>query len=272
RVGGPGFTWIRDTRRPTPLDAIAGTYTSMEEFATDNVFASQANFNRLDLTNSSYYQVGKKNYVIARNTRFGYERAFGEDKYEYIPLPERLYAGGAQSLRAYSINSAGPRDSLTGFPIGGAGVFINSGEIRFPNPNLPYFGTALGFVLFHDMGNVFNKSSDIWSSFFRVNQPHSSTCRDKQYLTVAAQSAVTRSSSTNTMGTCDFNYFTHDVGLGLRYHTPIGPIRLDFSYTLNPPVYPVVITYGTHSDGSPILPHVDQAPHFNFFFSIGQAF
>lgn len=272
RVGGPGITWVRDTRRPTPLDAVGGTYTSAEEFVTDNVFASEANFNRLDLTNSSYYQVGKRHYVLARNTRFGYERAFGQGKYEYIPLPERLYAGGAQSLRAYSINSAGPRDSLTGFPVGGAGVFVNSGEIRFPNPNLPYFGTALGFVLFHDMGNVFNNSSDIWQSFFRVNQPHSNTCRDKQYLTVAAQETVTRSSSTNTTGTCDFNYFTHDVGLGLRYHTPIGPIRLDFSYTLNPPVYPVIITYGTNPDGSPIAPHPDHASNFNFFFSIGQAF
>jgi outer membrane protein assembly factor BamA len=269
RVGGPGFTWIRDTRRPTPLDAVAGTYTSLEEFATDNVFESQANFNRLDLSNSSYYQLGKRHYVLARNTRFGYERAFGEDRYEYIPLPERLYAGGAQSLRAYSINSAGPRDSLTGFPVGGAGVFVNSGELRFPNPNLPYFGTTLGFVLFHDMGNVFNNSSDIWPSVFRIKQPHSWTCRD---LNPDHQKTVTRSSSTNDTGTCDFNYFTHDVGLGLRYHTPIGPIRLDFSYTLNPPIYPVIITYGTHSNGSPIEPYVDQAGHFNFFFSIGQAF
>lgn len=272
RVGGPGITWVRDTRRPTPLDAVAGTYTSAEEFVTDNVFESEANFNRLDLTNSSYYQVGKRHYVLARNTRFGYERTFGEGKYEYIPLPERLYAGGAQSLRAYSINSAGPRDSLTGFPIGGAGVFVNSDEVRFPNPNLPYFGTAMGFVLFHDMGNVFNNSSDIWPSILRVNQPHSDTCRDKQYLTVAAQEAVTRSSSTNTTGTCDFNYFTHDVGLGLRYHTPIGPVRLDFSYTVNPPVYPVIITYGTNPDGSAIAPHPGHASNFNFFFSIGQAF
>ncbi len=269
RVGGPGFTWIRDTRRPTPLDASSGTYTSAEEFVTDNVFESEANFNRLDLTNSSYYRFSRHHIVLARNTRFGFERAFGEEKYEYIPLPERLYAGGAQSLRAYSINSAGPRDSLTGFPIGGAGVFVNSTEMRFPNPTLPYFGTTLGFVLFHDMGNVFNNSSDIWPSFLRTRQPHSSTCKD---LSPTDQEKVTRSSSTNTTGTCDFNYFTHDLGLGLRYHTPIGPLRLDFSYTMNPPIYPVIITYGTNPNGTPIAPYVGQAGHFNFFFSIGQAF
>jgi outer membrane protein assembly factor BamA len=241
----------------------------VEEFVTDNVFASQANFNRLDLTNSSYYQVGRRHYVIARNTRFGFERAFGGAQFQYIPLPERLYAGGAESLRAYSINSAGPRDSLTGFPVGGAGVFVNSTELRFPNPDLPYFGTALGFVAFHDMGNVFNNSSDIWPSFIRTRQPDSATCKD---LSLTDQEAVTRSSSTDTTGTCNFNYFTHAVGLGLRYHTPIGPIRLDFSYTINPPIYPVLITYGTNSNGTSIAPYVGQASHFNFFFSIGQAF
>jgi len=269
RVGGPGFTWIRDTRRPTALDATAGTYTSVEDFITHNVFASEANFNRLDISNSSYYKTPWEHIVVARNTRFGFERAFGKAEYEYIPLPERLYAGGAQSLRAYSINSAGPRDSLTGFPIGGAGVFVNSTELRFPNPTLPYFGNALGFVLFHDMGNVFNNSSDIWPSFLRTRQPHSATCKD---LNLQDQEKVSRSSSTNETGTCDFNYFTHDLGLGLRYHTPIGPLRLDFSYTANPPIYPVIITYGTNSDGTPKQPYVGQAGHFNFFFSIGQAF
>ncbi len=268
RVAGPGFTWIRDTRRPSPLDAQSGTYTSVEEFITDNAFSSEANFNRLDVSNSSYYALGKKKYVLARNTRFGYERAFGEGKYETIPLPERLYAGGAQSLRAYSINSAGPRDSLTGFPIGGAGAFVNSTELRLPNPTLPYFGNALGFVLFHDMGNVFTKSSDIWPSFVRTRQPHSSTCKD---LNAADQEVVTNP-TTQASGTCDFNYFTHDIGVGLRYHTPIGPIRLDFSYNLNPPIYPVIITYGTQSNGQPIQPYVGNAGHFNFFFSIGQAF
>ena len=269
RVGGPGFTWIRDTRRPTPLDAVAGTYTSFDEFVTDNVFDSQANFNRVDLSNSSYYQIGPRHLVLARNTRFGYERSFGQGQFQYIPLPERLYAGGAQSLRGFSINSAGPRDSLTGFPIGGAGVFVNSTELRFPNPQLPYLGTALGFVLFHDMGNVFNNSSDIWPSAIRIKQPHSGTCKD---LNLADQEAVSRSSSTNQTGTCDFNDFSHSVGVGLRYHTPIGPIRGDFSYDMNPPIFPVIVTYGTHSNGSPILPYVGQASHFNFFFSIGQAF
>uniref|UniRef100_A0A372ITZ2 Outer membrane protein assembly factor n=1 Tax=Paracidobacterium acidisoli TaxID=2303751 RepID=A0A372ITZ2_9BACT len=276
RIGGPEITWVRDTRRPQPLDAHAGTYNSIQEFVAERKFASEADFNRFDWTNSSYYALGsKKDYVLARNTRFGFERSFGNGSYEAIPLPERLYAGGAESLRGFPLNSAGPRDSVTGFPIGGAGVFINQTELRFPNPVLPFFGNALGLVLFHDMGNAFNNSSDIWPSFLRTKQPHSYTCKDTSY---DDQTRVSRSSSTNATGTCDFNNFSHAVGLGARYHTPIGPLRLDFSYNLNPPIYPVVLTYSTCNGELPPpgqtanCPHVGQAGHFNFFFSIGQSF
>jgi outer membrane protein insertion porin family len=264
RVGGPGMTWLRDTRVPTPLDATRGTYNTAQLQWADSHFGSQANFGRLDATNSSYYSFGKLNkWVLARSTRYASERSYGADKYELIPLPERLYAGGAQSHRGFGINSAGPRDSLTGFPIGGAGAFINSIELRMPNPTLPYFGNSLGFVLFHDMGNVFENSSDIWDSFFRVQQPHRETCKD---LNQADQEVPHPHSSTGGAGICSFNYFSHAIGLGLRYHTPVGPLRLDFSYNLNPPIYPIIIDYS----GGPS--RVGQAGHFNFFFSIGQAF
>ena len=66
---------------------------------------------------SSYYGFDKDRFIIARNTRYGEERAFGTGSSELIPLPERLYAGGATSLRSFSINAAGPRDPDTGFPL-----------------------------------------------------------------------------------------------------------------------------------------------------------
>jgi outer membrane protein insertion porin family len=281
RVGGPELTWIHDTRRPEPLDAQSGLYNSIQVFATDNaVLSSEANYAHFDWSNSSYYGLGRlKHFVLARNTRFGLERVFGEGKYESIPLPERLYAGGPESLRGFPLNSAGPRDSLTGFPIGGAGVFVNQTELRLPYPQLPYFGRSLGFVLFHDMGNVFNNSSDIWPSATRIKQPHSYTCTALPYLTDAIQQQVTRSSSTNPTGQCDFNDFSHTLGLGARYHTPIGPIRFDVGYNLNPPVYPVLVQYGnsnaTNSNSLSCYNSTQcygQGSHFNFFFSIGQAF
>ncbi|MGB6687991.1 MAG: POTRA domain-containing protein [Terracidiphilus sp.] len=273
RVAGPGLTWIRDTR-DSPIDSHRGTYTSFQEFLSDEVFGAQAEFNRLDISNSSYYGFDKGKFVLARNTRYGQERAFGDGNEQLIPLPERLYAGGPVSLRGFSINAAGPRDPLTGFPIGGAGALINSTELRLPPPNLPWFGNTLSFVLFHDMGNVFRDASQAWPSALRIHQPDRDACKvlplidPPKYPPPTAPTGI--DTSTGPHGQCSFDYFSHTPGIGARYHTPVGPIRLDFSYNLNPPIFPVVYNYSltpAYSDE-----HVGQASHFNFFFSLGQTF
>ena len=267
RVGGPQATWFHDTRSPGPLDAVKGTYTSLQAFLASSKFGSQTNFWKLDGTNSTYYQFGKQKYVFARETRLGYEQSSGANpnvtnaacagvllttnpSCVAVPLPERLYAGGANSHRGFPINGAGPRDLQTGYPVGGTAVFVNTFEMRLPPPTLPYVGNSVNFVVFHDMGNVFQNASEMFPSFLRFNQPNKLTCAN--VLT--------------SIGTCNFNYFSHALGLGARYKTPVGPIRLDFSYNLNPPVYPVIYDFYNNP------PHEAQAGHFNFFFSIGESF
>jgi outer membrane protein assembly complex protein YaeT len=269
RVGGPGLTVFHDTRQPGPLDAVRGSYTSLQEFLASSKFGSQTDFNRVDVSNSTYYQFGrdKEKYVFARNTRIGYETAFGPNpnvgnteclgvllttnpSCSAVPLPERLYAGGATSHRGFPINGAGPRDLQTGYPVGGTAAFVNTFELRMPAPVLPYVGDSVSFVLFHDMGNVFQNAGDMFPSFLRFKQPDRDTCRNVS----------------GSIGTCNFNYFSHAVGLGARYKTPVGPVRLDFSYNLNPPIYPVIYDFNNSE------PHVGEAGHFNFFFSIGESF
>jgi outer membrane protein insertion porin family len=267
RVGGPGITWFHDTRSPSPLNAVKGSYTTLQGFYASSKFGSQTDFGKLDGTNSTYYQFGKQKYVFARNTRIGYEDAMGANpnvgsaaclgvllttnpSCNAIPLPERLYAGGASSHRGFPINGAGPRDLQTGYPVGGSAAFVNSLELRLPPSTLPLVGSSVSFVAFHDMGNVFQNAKDMFPSFLRFKQPNSSTCMNVS----------------NPIGTCDFNYFSHAVGLGARYSTPVGPIRVDFSYNLNPPLYPVIYDFYNNP------PHAAQAGHFNFFFSIGQSF
>jgi outer membrane protein assembly complex protein YaeT len=280
RVAGPAFTWIRDTR-DSPLDAHRGTYTSFQDFLSGEAFGAQTQFNRLDLTSSSYYQFDKGRFVLARNTRYGQERVFGALEDELIPLPERLYAGGATSLRGFGQNAAGPRDPETGYPIGGAGALIENTELRLPPPTLPWLGSTVSLVLFHDMGNVFTNARDAWISATRVRQPLRDNCKQ-----LASPGGYPNSydpggpnTSTGKQGTCSFNYFSHTPGLGLRYHTPVGPIRFDFSYNLNPPIYPVNTDYSlkavAHSSNVPsydLNPHVGEEGHFNFFFSLGQSF
>ena len=251
RVGGPAFTWIRDTR-DLPMDAHRGTYTSFQEFLSDRLFGAQAEFNRIDTSNSSYYSFDKGKFVVARNTRYGQVRAFGNGSSELIPLPERLYAGGPVSLRGFSQNAAGPRDPETGYQIGGAGALINSTELRLPPPTLPWFGNTVSFVIFHDMGNVFTNAGDAWASALRVRQPDSDACRNwvadpniiTTYYKYTPSATYGPNTSTGQQGPCSFNDFSHALGAGLRYHTPVGPIRFDFSYNLNPPIYPVNINYG----------------------------
>jgi outer membrane protein assembly factor BamA len=172
-------------------------------------------------------------------------------------------------LRGFGQNSAGPRDPETGYPIGGAGALINSTELRLPPTTLPWLGNAVSFVLFHDMGNVFTNAGDAWASALRVHQPLRDNCKN---LTAPASTSTPPGPVTSTgwQGTCSFNYFSHAPGVGLRYHTPVGPIRFDFSYNLNPPIYPVIYNYSLTQPGSD--PHVGEGTHFNFFFSLGQTF
>jgi outer membrane protein insertion porin family len=267
RVGGPGLTWFHDTRSPGPLDAVKGQYTTLQTFLASSKFGSQTDFWKIDGTNATYYQFGKQKYVFARSTRIGYEQSSGPNPNAgndaclgdllttnpsciAVPLPERLYAGGANSLRGFPINGAGPRDLQTGFPVGGTAAFVNTFEFRLPAPTLPLVGNSVNFVLFHDMGNVFQLASQMFPSFLRFHQPDKQTCANVS----------------GSIGTCNFNYFSQDVGLGARYKTPVGPIRLDFSYNLNPPVYPVIYDFNNNP------PHEGQAGHFNFFFSIGESF
>jgi outer membrane protein insertion porin family len=271
RVGGPGITWFHDTRSPSPLNALKGSYTTLQAFYASAKFGSQTDFGKLDGSNSTYYKFGKQKYVFARSTRIGYEHASGDNpnagsaacldqngvnllttnpSCNAIPLPERLYAGGANSHRGFPLNGGGPRDLQTGYPVGGSAVFVNSLELRLPPPTLPVVGSSVSFVVFHDMGNAFQNAKDMFPSFLRFNQPNKGTC----------------SNVTQAIGTCNFNYFSHAVGLGARYGTPVGPIRVDFSYNLNPPVYPVIYDFFNNP------PHEAQAGHFNFFFSIGQSF
>ncbi len=249
RVGIPSFTYLRD-RRDNPTDSKKGEFISVDLGVSSTWVGSEANFNRLLAQYTTYHPFGKK-LVLARTTQFGLQEAFGGLRQvvvpqasgppvitytREIPLPERFFSGGGNSHRGFSVNQAGPRDLETGFPVGGNGLLMNSVELRFP-----VRGDDFGGVLFHDAGNVYTKVGDI---SFRTKQ------RD-----------VT-----------DFNYMVHSVGAGVRYKTPIGPLRVDFGYALNPPRF-----FGLHGSVSDLLKgtapsDLQRLSHFQFFFSIGQTY
>jgi outer membrane protein assembly complex protein YaeT len=226
-------------RRDDPVDAHRGIYNSADLGLVNHYFGGNKNFLRF-LGRNSYYRRLHGDTVLASNTQFGwlhpYSIAPGNDPAQYIPLPERIFGGGSTSHRGFPDNQAGPRDLLTGFAIGGNALLFHSTELRFP-----FLGENMTGVVFHDMGNIY---SDLGSISFRYKQ------RDKT----------------------DFNYMVQAVGFGVRYKTPVGPVRLDLAYSLNPPVFNGL--KGTYQQLllNQATPAIQRVSHFQFFFSIGQTF
>ncbi len=287
RVGGPGFTFIHD-KRDNPLESTKGDYFTLDSSVAASIFGSRSetpestlptNFGRALVQYSTYHAFGKgkpgRRFVFARSTSIGLEQPFqgtrvlppgscplnsaGEPTCEFatIPLPEQFFAGGGNSHRGFGLNQAGPRDPSSGFPVGGTALFVNNLELRFPPVSLPYLGEGFGFAIFHDMGNVFTAPHDMLKGLMRWHQPDPAQCLP--------------SSTTNTQCIINFNnsgydYTSHAVGVGVRYKTPLGPLRFDFGYSLNPTKYFQLDTTPT--------PQVvtQQLRHFNVFFSIGQPF
>ena len=203
-VGMLSQTWLRDSR-DDPTDSHRGMFSSVDFGVAAKQLGSEVSFLRLVIQNSSYHPV-RRRFTVARSFQFGAQSPFGKERTgvvdgqpvltREIPIPERFFAGGGNSHRGFAVNQAGPREK--GFPVGGNALLFHSLELRFP-----VWGQNISGVLFHDMGNVFPRVRDLT---FRQKQTHPQ----------------------------DFRYLAHAVGFGLRYRTPVGPVRFDMGYNLNP--------------------------------------
>jgi outer membrane protein assembly factor BamA len=235
RVGLVSSTLIFD-RRDDPVESHRGYYNTLDLGLAVPAFGSQYSFVRQLFRNSTYHRLGRE-FVLARSILFGTISPFQTNpNLLEFPLSEKFFAGGASSHRAFPENQAGPRDLVTGFPIGGRALLMHNLEARFP-----LLGDNVGGVLFYDVGNVYSEFSKI---SFRATQ------RD---LT-------------------DFDYAVQAVGLGLRLRTPIGPIRVDLSYGLNSPRF--FGFQGSLEDliagqGRQVVQRIHP---FQFHFSLGQTF
>lgn len=272
RIGIFGLSYIQD-HRDNATDAHHGFWNTLDTGVASSYLGSQRDFFRVLASNSTYTQFGR-NLVFARQTQFGVILPFnvptGVSHFDAIPLPERFFGGGSISNRGFGDNQAGPRDigtsselpgsangntslAPTGFPIGGNALFFNTLELRFP-----LLGSNISGVLFEDMGNIYTTFSDISLAF---KQPSTSPSYQ------------------------NFNFAVQAPGFGIRYKTPLGPIRVDFSYALNPAHYlgfsnsnetTQQLLNCTQTDIQNHTPGCIATPQslsrFNFFFSIGQRF
>ena len=191
-------TLIRDSR-DKPLDAHRGMFATVNLGITPTAFGSSANFAKLFAQYAYYKPI--HSVVFANSIRLGLASPFGGS---FVPTSQLFFSGGGTSLRGFPIDEAGPQRLVP---------FCNvlQGQSGCVNVTVPVGGRqlfilnsearfplgimkALSGVLFYDGGNVY--------------------------------------SAINLHNFVD-NY-SNTIGIGLRYATPIGPIRIDFGRNLNP--------------------------------------
>jgi outer membrane protein assembly factor BamA len=204
RMSTLSTTFIRDTR-DKPLDAHKGVFQTMDLEISPTALGSSDNLARF-LGQTSFYRQLKPWMIWANNFRVGMVKSFAGS---HVPLSERFFSGGADSLRGFPLNGAGPQQPATlctaanepstctasiTVPAGGRQLFIWNSEGRFPLPNLPIVHDGLGFVIFYDGGNVYNN--------------------------IGFKGLISDYSNT--------------VGIGLRFQTPVGPVRLDIGRNVSP--------------------------------------
>ncbi|MCB2226291.1 MAG: outer membrane protein assembly factor BamA [Desulfarculaceae bacterium] len=135
------------------------------------------------ILNSGWYVPMWWDTVLVLHGQLGYmaEHSGGD-----LPIYEKFFLGGINTLRGFAYQSVSPKDA-NGDLIGGERMFVANFEIRFPL----YKKAGLTGVVFYDTGNV-------WAD------------------------------------TYDFGSLRKSAGVGLRWMSPMGPLRLEYGYVLDP--------------------------------------
>jgi outer membrane protein assembly factor BamA len=199
RLSGVGANLTRDTR-DNAMDEHRGVLQSIELDINSTKLGSSVNFAKLT-TQAAFYKQGFHNIVWANSLRIGLAQPFNNSR---VPLSEEFFSGGGSSLRGFPLDGAGPQRAVE-LSINGCSspncpqILVPSGgsELLIINSEarIPLsFKKGLSVVPFYDGGNVFP-----------------------------------------IPGFHDFtSLYSNNVGLGLRYSTPVGPIRFDLGRNLNP--------------------------------------
>ena len=190
-------------RRDNRLFPTKGFLTSASaEFAT-SILDSQNLFQRYRFI-QRFYQPVFFGLDFKVNFSLGYIRS--TDSNRPVAISEKFFEGGINSLRGYNLRTISPvipiavakepDAGIINFAIGGNKELLTNLEVEFPLVE----SAGVRGVVFYDMGNVFGDNE----SFFH---------------------------SAQRGGTLPLGLF-HSTGLGLRWFSPLGPLRFEVGFPL----------------------------------------
>lgn len=144
-VGSAGLTTTLDFRDSPIIPARGLALNATIDFAQGTGSGDSFEFVRATMRLSYYIPIKKT--TLAFGFRAGIiEPANGNSS--TIPIDERFFNGGATTVRSFAERRLGPRDLVTGNPIGGLAYTITNVEFNFP-----IYGDLRGAV-FYDLGNL----------------------------------------------------------------------------------------------------------------------
>ncbi len=194
------LTLTRDTR-DFYFNPMRGRYVTAEFRYSGDFLGGEDHFYSLVASFQSYRKM-PANIVFAYRVRTGYAEAFGDSRETGLPIESRFFTGGSNSVRGYRENSLGPRRD-NGEAMGGRVLILTNLELRFPVPH---------FSRYNFGGSVFLDGGNVWRSVEEIKGSHFVPFSGRDETTVK-----------------DYHY---GAGFGLRYYTPVGPIRIDIGFPL----------------------------------------
>ncbi|HEX9280708.1 MAG TPA: BamA/TamA family outer membrane protein [Gemmatimonadales bacterium] len=256
RFAAVTVTAVRD-RVNSILDPTEGSLATLSVGHTSRAVGSDPfyEFNRGELEISKYYPLGRRGtfaWRVRGGTILPQSITLSGQRVQLVPPDQRFYAGGPNSVRGYGRNELGPRVYVTdSIVISGPDTTILPDRVH-PEPTggntvfvmnaelrfaTPLFPQRMRVGLFVDAGQVWERG----------------------------QEAVTLQSLRVT------------PGVGLRFTTPLGPVRLDAAYK-NYADEPGPLLYNNGTTLTQIRPSYSVAKPSSFWrrivfqFAVGQAF
>jgi len=151
-----GYT--RDTR-DNQFNPKSGYLLASDVEGAGSVLGGDKDFWKWTGSGAVFFEPFWKDQVLEFHLNAGLADSYGNSK--TVPIFERFFAGGADTIRGYKERRIGPKDPLTNDPIGGdsIGVF----NVEYTIPIVEFMKGAV----FFDAGNVWSKMKDFGSGGFK---------------------------------------------------------------------------------------------------------